>query len=294
MPETVQFLQTHPAAYYVVVATLGLCFGSFMNVVVYRLPIMIERQWQAYCEDLFGRDGDLTGKPAARFDLAKPDSHCTQCNHQIRWYENIPVVSYVFLRGCCNHCGAKISMRYPVIETATAILFVMVAIEYGVTIKAIAGMVLGFYLLAMSMIDYDKQLLPDALTLPLLWLGLLLSIWEVNVDMQSSIIGAAAGYLSLWSIYHVFRLVTGKEGMGYGDFKLLAVLGAWVGWQLLPVIILLSSFAGAVIGLSLMVLRNRHKDHPIPFGPYLAIAGWLAFMWGEEILNSYLKITNLV
>jgi leader peptidase (prepilin peptidase)/N-methyltransferase len=264
---------------------LGLVVGSFLNVVIYRLPVMLERAWRRDCAALDGRDT----APEERFDLVLPRSRCPHCGHQVTARDNIPVLSYLLLRGRCRACGAPISLRYPAVELLTAALTVITALHFGAGWQGTFAVLLTWTLIALSFIDFDTQLLPDSITLPVLWLGLLLSLFGVYADTHASIIGAAAGYLSLWSIYHLFRLLTGKEGMGYGDFKLFALFGAWLGWQSLPLIILLSSAVGAVIGLSLILFRGRDRSIPIPFGPYLAIAGWIALLWGEQLTAWYLR-----
>lgn len=266
-------------------AVLGLVVGSFLNVVIYRLPLMMERAWRRDCDELAGK----TLLPEERFNLSAPRSRCPHCGHTVTARDNIPVISYLLLRGRCRACGAHISLRYPLVEILTAILTVVTALHFGFGWPALFAIVLTWSLIALSFIDFDKQLLPDSITLPFLWLGLLLSLFGIYTDSQASIIGAAAGYLSLWSIYHLFRLLTGKEGMGYGDFKLFALFGAWLGWQSLPLIILLSSAVGAVIGISLIMFRGRDRSIPIPFGPYLAIAGWIALLWGEQLTAWYLR-----
>jgi leader peptidase (prepilin peptidase)/N-methyltransferase len=274
-----------PAAFVFVSSILGLVVGSFLNVVIYRLPVMLNRTWQSQCAELTG------GEAAAgqeTFNLAVPASTCPHCSHRIRVWENIPLLSYVLQRGRCTACGGKISLRYPVIESATAVLTAVVAWRFGFGMQAFAAMLLTWALVTLTMIDFDHQLLPDDITLPFLWLGLLLSLQGVFVNTPTALIGAAAGYLSLWSVYHVFRLLTGKEGMGYGDFKLLALLGAWLGWQMLPLVILLSSLVGAVVGITLIALRGHDRNIPIPFGPYLAAAGWLTLLWGRELTDLYL------
>lgn len=269
-----------------VAGIFGLVVGSFLNVVVHRLPIMMERQWQAQCAQT--QELPLIDTHAARFDLISPSSHCPLCSHRITPLENIPVLSYLWLRGKCAGCGAHISARYPSVELLTGLLTAAVAWRFGFGWEAAAGIALTWCLITLSFIDYDTQLLPDSITLPLVWLGLLLSLGPLWVDSQAAIVGAAAGYLLLWSVFQAFRLATGKEGMGFGDFKLLAALGAWLGWKMLGVIVLLSSAAGAVIGILLMLLRGHGRDKPMPFGPYIAIAGWLAMMWGQTLLDGYL------
>lgn len=278
-----QLLQAEPGLLVLLCGLFGLFIGSFLNVVIYRLPVMMQRSWRQQCQELL----ELSIETHERFNLATPASRCPQCGHRIRAYENIPLISYLLQKGRCRHCAAPISLRYPAVELLTAIISAMVAwqIEFGWPL--LFGLLLSWALLALTFIDYDHQLLPDDITLPFLWLGLLLSIFNVFTDMQSSIIGAAAGYLTLWSVYQLFKLITGKEGMGYGDFKLLALFGAWFGWQALPMVILLSSLVGAVVGLGLILFRGRDRQLPIPFGPYLAAAGWIAMLWGDAISSGY-------
>jgi len=285
----IELFQASPAAFTAAVFVFSLLVGSFLNVVILRLPRMLEAEWRQQCAELNGLE------PAAepKFGLAWPPSTCPHCQHRIRPWENIPVISYLWLRGRCSACAARISPRYPVIELATALLSAAVAWRFGFGAAALAGIVLTWALIALSVIDFDHQILPDVITLPVLWLGLLLSLDGVFVSAETSIIGAAAGYLSLWAVYHAFRLLTGKEGMGYGDFKLLALLGAWLGWQSLPLIILLSSLVGAVVGIGLILLRGRDRNIPIPFGPYLAAAGWLALLWRDELIRFYLRAMGL-
>lgn len=281
-----QFEQ-NPWLFFTAIGLFGLSVGSFLNVVIYRLPIMLENEWRSDCKNFLELEAD---KDQPVFNLAKPDSRCPHCNHKIRIWENIPVISYLILRGKCSSCRAPISIQYPVIETVTAILSVLVAIKFGVTVETLLGLIFTWALISLTMIDAQTQLLPDNITLPLLWLGMLINTSELYTDLESSVFGAALGYLALWSIYKLFKLVTGKEGMGYGDFKLLAALGAWMGWAMLPQIILLSSLVGAIIGISMIVFSKHDKSVPIPFGPYLAIAGWIAFMWGAEINQMWLNI----
>lgn len=284
------YLQQTPAAFLAAVGVLGLLMGSFLNVVILRLPRMLEREWRSQCQELLGASAPV---PDQHFDLLWPPSACPHCQRRIRPWENIPLLSYLLLRGRCRGCGGRISLRYPLIEALTAVLSVYVAWHFGFGAQALTALALTWGLIALSVIDLDHQLLPDNLTLPLLWLGLLLSLGEVFVDPRASIIGAVAGYLSLWLVYHGFRLLTGKEGMGYGDFKLLAMLGAWLGWQALPVIILLSSLVGALVGITMILLLGRDRNIPIPFGPYLAAAGWLALLWGDRLTDAYLRMTGL-
>lgn len=270
-------------------AVLGLLVGSFLNVVILRLPVMMERDWQAQCAELTG--ASPPGGEAV--SLVHPGSRCPACGHTIRPWDNIPLLGWLLLRGRCRDCGARISPRYPLIEAATALLSVVVILHFGATPAGLAALVLTWLLIALTVIDLDHQLLPDALTLPGLWLGLLISVGGVFVAPATAIVGAAAGYLSLWLVYHGFRLLTGKEGMGHGDFKLLALLGAWLGWSQLPLVILLSSLVGALVGVAMILGLGRHRDQPIPFGPYLAAAGWIALLWGEPLIDAYLGFSGL-
>jgi leader peptidase (prepilin peptidase)/N-methyltransferase len=288
-------LQVYPLLGLACSLVLGLLVGSFLNVVIYRLPKMIERDWQDQCRDFLTNGGDVATlskneSKQEQFNLMVPVSRCPHCSHKIKPWENIPVISYLFLRGKCSNCKASISARYPIIELVTGLLSVAVVYYVGVNWSGLAALVFTWSLVALTVIDFDTYLLPDDITLPLLWLGLIANSFGTFTDLPSAVWGAIAGYLALWSIYKVFKLLTGKEGMGYGDFKLLAALGAWMGWQMLPQIILLSSLVGAVIGISMIVIRGRDKNIPIPFGPYLAIAGWIAFIWGDIINQSYLKL----
>jgi len=269
-----------------VAGLLGLCVGSFLNVVIHRLPKMMEQEWQAQCAELRG-EAMLTG--AEPLSLAKPRSRCPACGHRISALENIPLISYLLiLKGKCSGCGIRISPRYPIIEAATGLLSAYAAWHFGPTFQAAGALLLIWALIALSAIDLDTQLLPDSITLPLLWLGLLFNLWGTYADLPTAVVGAIAGYLALWSVFWLFKLATGKEGMGYGDFKLLAALGAWLGWQMLPAIILLSSVVGAVVGVSLIVLARHGRNIPIPFGPYLAAAGAIALFWGNTITQAYL------
>ena len=281
--------------YITIIFILGLLVGSFLNVIIYRLPVMFKREWRkdccSYLEENYKANIQLneTKEPAAPFNLVKPDSTCPRCGHQIRAWENIPVISYIFLKAKCSHCKAPISSRYPFIELLSAILAATCAWYFGFSLAGFAAIVLTWALISLSWIDYDTQYLPDQITLPFLWLGLILNINNTFTDINSAIIGAVAGYLSLWTVYHSFKLITKKEGMGYGDFKLLAMLGAWMGWQFLPVIIILSSLVGSIIGIALILFKKHQREKPIPFGPYLAIAGWIALLWGEQINRLYLN-----
>lgn len=265
---------------------LGLCVGSFLNVVIHRLPKMMEQEWHAQCADLRGE-----ALPAgAALSLARPRSRCPSCGHQITAWENIPVISYLLLKGRCSACSSPISLRYPLIEMASGVLSAYVAWHFGATVQAVGALLLVWSLIALAAIDLDTQLLPDAITLPLLWLGLAFNLFATYSDLSTAVIGAMAGYLALWSVFWLFKLATGKEGMGYGDFKLLAALGAWLGWQMLPAIILLSSIVGATVGITLIVAARHGRNVPIPFGPYLAAAGIIALFWGQQITRSYLGL----
>ena len=291
----VELLQQNPWLYYIVVFILGLLVGSFLNVVIYRLPVMLKRQWRHDCIQYLQESNDpalatdTQLEQTENFNLTAPRSRCPHCNHLIRAWENIPVISYLFLRGKCHECGHGISIRYPLIELLSAILVTLVAWKFGVTEQAAMAMLLTWALIALTFIDLDHQYLPDNITLPFLWLGLLAGLYSVFTDVTSSVWGAAFGYAVLWTIYILFKKITGKEGMGFGDFKLLAMLGAWLGWQMLPAIIFMSSLVGAAIGISLILLKRHQRGIPIPFGPYLATAGWIVLLWGNDINNAYLQ-----
>ena len=271
---------------------IGLLVGSFLNVVIYRLPIMMQRNWRKECIEYLQIDS-TESEPQETFNLVFPLSRCPNCNTPIKPYQNIPVISYLFLKGQCATCSNPISSRYPIIEAFTAITSAIVAWHFGDTPQTVFALMLTWSLIALSFIDIDHQLLPDNITLPVLWLGLFLSLFGLYTDVHNSIIGAIAGYTILWSVYHLFKLATGKEGMGYGDFKLLALFGAWLGWQYLPVIILLSSLVGAMIGISMIIFVKRDHNIPIPFGPYLAAAGWIALLWGNDLNQFYLSTVGL-
>ncbi len=275
----------HAGAFTTLAVIVGLAVGSFLNVVIHRLPKIMEREWRAQC-------AELAGEPAPqepKLTLASPRSHCPACGHRIRLVENVPIVSWLALRGKCSACGAKIGLRYPLVEAVTGVAFGYAAWRFGFGAAALGAMFFLAALIALTAIDFDTHLLPDAITLPLLWLGLLLNVDGTFVDLRSAVIGAAAGYLVLWAVYQAFKLATGKEGMGYGDFKLLAAIGAWLGWQMLPLVVLASSFVGAVVGVVLIVLARRGREVPIPFGPYLAAAGVIALFWGRPITDYYAR-----
>jgi leader peptidase (prepilin peptidase)/N-methyltransferase len=290
--EVISALNQFPWLLGFVLLFVGLSVGSFLNVVIYRLPVMMQRRWKGDCCELLELEN--SDADAATFNLVMPNSRCPGCGHAIRPWENIPVISYLALRGRCGSCKMPISLRYPVIETVSGVLALLLGMHFGgANLTLLGALLLTWALIALTMIDVDEQLLPDDITLPLMWLGLLFNTFGVFTDLQSAVLGAIAGYLSLWTVYWVFKLVTGREGMGYGDFKLLAALGAWLGWQALPMIILLSSLVGAVIGVGLIILQRRGRQVPIPFGPYLAIAGWLSLVWGAEITAWYWRIAGV-
>ena len=275
-----------PVTFTLLATVFGLMIGSFLNVVIHRLPRIMEREWHAQC-------AELRGEPVSNEEplgLATPCSRCPHCGRAISALENVPLLSYLALRGKCRGCGAAIGLRYPLVEAATGLLFAFAAIKFGPGVKAAGAMLFLAAAIALTFIDFDTQLLPDDITLPLLWGGLLLNVFGTYTDLTSAVIGAAAGYLSLWSVYWLFKLATGKEGMGHGDFKLLAAIGAWLGWQVLPLTILLSSLVGAVVGIVLIVLARHGRNVPIPFGPYLAAAGVIALFWGRELNDAYLRI----
>ncbi len=275
--------------YFFMLGLFALLVGSFLNVLIHRLPIMLERSWQQEYQDYFTQS-DNPPLPAEPYNLFLPRSACPHCGHQITALENIPLLSWLFLKGRCSACYHPISARYPLVELLCALASLAVAAYYPPGWTLAGALLLTWMLLALTFIDFDKLLLPDQLTLPLLWLGLLLNISGQYVSLTDAVIGAAAGYLVLWSIYWAFKLLTGKEGMGYGDFKLLAALGAWLGWQSLPLILILSSCVGAVLGITLVVMKRQHQEKPMPFGPYLAIAGWIALLWGEPLTRWYLGL----
>jgi len=275
-----------PATLIVACAVFGLLIGSFLNVVIHRLPIMMERDWQAQC-------AEYAGAPAPVFEplsLVSPRSRCPHCGHSVSALENIPILSYLILRGRCKGCGRAISPRYPLVEALTGLLFGLAAWRFGFSLASIGALLFIAAAIALTFIDFDRQLLPDDITLPLVWAGLLFNLDATFAPLSQAVIGAAAGYLSLWSVYWLFKLATGKEGMGYGDFKLLAAIGAWLGWQMLPAVILLSSFVGAVVGIILIVLARHGRNVPIPFGPYLAAAGLIALFWGKQLNQTYLGL----
>lgn len=288
MMSVAPLLDANPVVFTVFVSLFGLVVGSFLNVVIHRLPIMLDRTWRRQCDE-------LAGKPVpadAPYNLVVPRSQCPACGHRISAFENIPVLSYLVLKGKCAGCGTHISARYPIVELVTGVLSGVIAWRFGVNTAAAGALLLTWALIALTVIDYDHQLLPDNITLPLLWLGFVFNLGGTYVPIASAVLGAIAGYMSLWLVYQLFRLITGKEGMGYGDFKLFAVFGAWLGWQQLPLIILLSSFVGAVIGIAGILLLGRDRRVPIPFGPFLCVAGWIALLWGDAITRAYLQFAR--
>jgi leader peptidase (prepilin peptidase)/N-methyltransferase len=287
-----------------VAGVFGLVIGSFLNVVIYRLPIMLQRDWRAQCREILAEDADAENANAGEqdeetFNLLTPRSRCPACDTPIKSHRNVPLVSYLLLKGKCAACGAAISSRYPLIEALTAVISALVAWRFGFTLECAGALALSWSLIALSVIDIDGKILPDIITLPLLWLGLLLNLIgdpvgsPLFVGPEAAIVGAIVGYLSLWSVYWAFKLIAKKEGMGYGDFKLLAALGAWMGWQMLLLIIILSAVVGLIFAIGMIVIRGHDRQVPIPFGPYLAIAGFVALMWGPEIIDAYKRLSGL-
>ncbi|MEQ1814856.1 MAG: A24 family peptidase [Candidatus Nitrotoga sp.] len=295
----VELLHSSPLFFVILCGVVGLMVGSFLNVVIHRLPIMMEREWRMQCTEL-GADAPPNNQSgqnqSVRYNLIIPRSACPHCAHPIGVLENIPVLSYLFLRGTCRNCGSPISIRYPVVEALSGILSAYAAWHFGYGMATFAALLFVWILIALTFIDFDTQLLPDDLTLPLLWLGLMFNLPGLFhpkgtfTDLSSAVIGAVIGYLTLWGVYWLFKFATGKEGMGYGDFKLLAAIGAWLGWQLLPLVILLSSVVGAVVGITLMIVLRQGRNVPIPFGPYLAGGGLIALFWGQSLTQTYLKL----
>ncbi len=286
MSAIIEVFQIHPLFYLLTIFMLGLVVGSFLNVLILRLPIMLQRDWKTQCSELLGLEGE---QETETFNLATPRSRCPRCRRAIKAWQNIPLLSYLLLGGRCAQCKAAISPRYPLIELTAALTAVLTAFLFGVSLQALFAISLGWALLALAMIDLDHQLLPDDITLPFLWLGIALNFFNLFTDLHSSVLGAIFGYGALWSVYIAYKLLTGKQGMGHGDFKLLALLGAWLGWQLLPLIIIIASLLGAIIGIGMIVFKAHDKDIPIPFGPYLAIGGWISMLWGPYILSMYLN-----
>ena len=287
--DILNFWTNNLAVFAVCVGFVGLLIGSFLNVVIYRLPKMLMRDWRMQAREVLDLPEQADAEP---FNLILPNSSCPHCGYEIKPWENIPLVSWLLLRGKCSGCKEAISIRYPLVELACGLFSAVIAWQFGVSWEALAMLVLTWGLLSMSLIDADHQILPDVLVLPLLWLGLILNSFGFFTSLSDALWGAVIGYMSLWSIFWLFKLITGKEGMGYGDFKLLALIGAWGGWQVLPITILLSSVLGAVIGIIILRLQRNGYNKPIPFGPYLAAAGWLALIWGEQITSRYLHIAG--
>lgn len=284
--QAIHLLHQSPLALYVVTCLFGLVVGSFLNVVVARLPKMMERQWRQECRALLELQSANVGN--GEFSLIRPRSRCPECGHAIPAWENIPVLSFLILRGRCSACRTPISLRYPLIETLSGMLSVVVAWRFGFSAQVLPALFLTWTLIALSAIDLDTQLLFDNITLPLLWAGLICNMFGIYTNVYASLIGAVAGYLILWCVYWLFRILTGKEGMGYGDFKLLAALGAWTGYQMLPLIIIVASLIGAMVGIGLILLKGHERNRPIPFGPYLAGAGWVALLWGPQLTGLYI------
>jgi|TARA_B100000959_G_scaffold156029_1_gene163584 leader peptidase (prepilin peptidase)/N-methyltransferase len=278
-----------PVVVLLLIAVLGLAVGSFLNVVILRLPPRLAWQWQTSA----GTSGTVADPPKPPPGLVRPGSRCPTCKQSIHWWENIPLLSYVLLRGRCSHCDAHISLRYPAVEALTALLSITVVWVLGLDWQLAAALILTWGLIVLSFVDLDHMLLPDVITLPLLWLGLLVNLAGGFCDIGSAVIGAVSGYLVLWIIFHVYRMISGREGFGYGDFKLLAALGAWLGWQMLPLVLLLASLCGAVIGITLIMLTPREARQPLPFGPYLAVAGWIVLLWGDALLATYLQFAAI-
>jgi leader peptidase (prepilin peptidase)/N-methyltransferase len=287
--QTLIFFQQSPTIFNVFIVVLSLIIGSFLNVVIYRLPKMMHNTWYLECREFLADEvKNIPPAEMTELTLSKPDSTCPKCQHKIRFYENIPVISWLFLQGKCGQCKNTISIRYPLVEAITAVLSLVIAIHYGVSFETLLLLILTWGLICLTLIDFDHMLLPDQIVMPLLWLGLLVNITGTFVPLNDAVIGAAVGYMSLFSVFWLFKLLTGKEGMGHGDFKLFALFGAWLGWQLLPILILMASVVGAIIGISLMVFKNHTREQAIPFGPYLAIAGWITVLWGEGIWSWYI------
>ncbi len=293
MSQTLDNLFNNYYLFSLFIGLIGLMIGSFLNVAIYRLPIMLQNEWRSECLEYLQITSEVTTPPKKLFNLAIPHSHCPKCESAIKPHQNIPVLSYIFLKGRCANCKTEIPIRYPFVEILTTVLSIIVAMHFGYSTHTFFALILTWGLITLSFIDIDYQLLPDNITQPLLWLGLFLSLFNLFSTSTDSVIGAISGYLSLWLVFHGFKLITGKDGMGFGDFKLLAVFGAWLGWHFLPLVILLSSLVGTLIGLIMISLNKRDHSSPFPFGPYLAIAGWLALLWGEELNQFYFSAFGL-
>jgi leader peptidase (prepilin peptidase)/N-methyltransferase len=288
----IQALEQSPVFFHLSIGILGLLVGSFLNVVVYRLPIMLQKAWRQECLAFLEQE-DSQPTTSEVFNLSQPRSRCPSCGHPISALDNIPVISYLFLRGRCKSCKTPISIRYPSVELTTALLSIIISVQLGPSIQTGVALLFTWALICLTLIDFDTQLLPDSITLPLLWFALFVSLFNVFVTPETALIGALVGYLTLWSVFWLFKLATGKEGMGYGDFKLLAAIGALLGWEMLPQVIMLSAFVGATVGLILIAVKGRDKNTPIPFGPYLSIAAFIALIWGEKINTTYLTFVGL-
>ncbi|MCH6583503.1 MAG: A24 family peptidase [Gammaproteobacteria bacterium] len=288
------WLTSNAVAALVTTGALGLVIGSFLNVVIHRLPVMLERTWLRQCQEMSGAETSAADAEET-YNLITPRSRCPHCNHNITALQNIPVISFLRLKGKCVACGHPISWRYPIVELLTAILSMVVVWHFGMTFAGGAALLFTWMLIALAVIDFDHQILPDNLTLPLIWIGLLVNLYPnpAFAPLTSAVIGAVAGYLSLWSVFHIFKLITGKEGMGYGDFKLFAAFGAWLGWQNLPLMVLLASLVGAIVGGALILVLGRDRQLPIPFGPFLCAAGWIALLWGNDLTRFYLQFAGL-
>ncbi|MEM7193771.1 MAG: A24 family peptidase [Pseudomonadota bacterium] len=284
-------LQASPTTLYILLFVLGACIGSFLNVVVLRLPKRLQFQWESHCRDYFvGEAGEYSELPEEPPDLVTTPSHCPQCKSKIKPWHNVPILGYLFLRGKCANCSQRISPRYPVVELATGLFTVHAAFFFPVSLQLIAALILIWTLITLSLIDADCQLLPDDLTIPLLWMGLFVNLWSTFTSIHSAVIGAIVGYLSLWILFQVHFRITGKQGMGYGDFKLLAAIGAWLGWQSLPLVALLASLAGTLFALGLILTRRQSREIPISFGPFLALGAWIALFWGDQLVTNYLAL----
>lgn len=288
--EWIQFFSEHSWLYLSAICVLSLLVGSFLNVVIYRVPIMMKREWREECLEFL--DMPAEEKPE-RFNLLLPSSRCPHCDTPIKSWQNIPIISYLFLKGRCANCKTAISARYPLVEFITAIASIIVAAQFGMSLQTVFALLFTWSMIAITMIDYDEKFIPDSITLPVLWVGLLINMHGLFVPLDEAIYGVVAGYLSLWSFTKLFYVVTGKQGMGHGDFKLFALFGAWMGWHVLPFIILASSLVGAVFGILLMATSNANRNTAIPFGPYLAVAGWIALLFGQQIIDWYLRFSGL-
>ena len=288
----IQALEQSPVFFHLSIGILGLLVGSFLNVVVYRLPIMLQKAWRQECLAFLEQE-DSQPTTSEVFNLSQPRSRCPSCGHPISALDNIPVISYLFLRRRCKSCKTPISIRYPSVELTTALLSIIISVQLGPSIQTGVALLFTWALICLTLIDFDTQLLPDSITLPLLWFALFVSLFNVFVTPETALIGALVGYLTLWSVFWLFKLATGKEGMGYGDFKLLAAIGALLGWEMLPQVIMLSAFVGATVGLILIAVKGRDKNTPIPFGPYLSVAAFIALIWGEKINSTYVQFVGL-